>query len=234
MSSISDLAGVSTSQAGYAAAGSVPAGDLAYAEASTVVPAPPAAALPEEEVVVTATRLSDPPLAALDPSFYAPAPSLGEIVAAATVGVALLEPTPVGEIIVAASSIQNLASDLPLPVKFGPVAPGPLPATLANTFRGGSYVQTEVKEATRLYRVYGGRAGPIGSFWSRTPPAGPLQSRIDLALNPQWGNTASGVTRIDVPRGTTIFEGAAAPQGWLVGGGNQVVIPNVDPGWVIP
>jgi len=40
-----------------------------------------------------------------------------------------------------------------------------------------------------------------------------------------------------VPQGTTIYEGAAAPAstgvGQILGGGNQVYIPNVDPGWVI-
>jgi len=31
----------------------------------------------------------------------------------------------------------------------------------------------------------------------------------------------------------TIYEGAAAAQGGLVGGGNQVYIPKVDPSWVV-
>lgn len=34
--------------------------------------------------------------------------------------------------------------------------------------------------------------------------------------------------------GTTIYDGAAAAQGGLVGGGSQVVIPRVNPNWVVP
>jgi len=61
-----------------------------------------------------------------------------------------------------------------------------------------------------------------------------MQATIDLALNPQWGNTAVQVARIQVPAGTTIFEGAAAAQGGLVGGGSQVFIQNVNPAWLLP
>ena len=61
-----------------------------------------------------------------------------------------------------------------------------------------------------------------------------MQSTIDLALKPEWGNTAKNVVKINVPAGTTIFEGFAENQGgFLLGGGNQVVIPNVNPNWVI-
>jgi len=56
---------------------------------------------------------------------------------------------------------------------------------------------------------------------------------MDLALDPSWGNTAERVTSIRVPAGTTIFEGFAAPQGSLLGGGSQVYIQNVDPGWIL-
>jgi hypothetical protein len=111
--------------------------------------------------------------------------------------------------------------------------PGPLGEKVAATFRGASYTESVTPEATTLYRVYGGKAGELGPYWTRTPPAGPLQSQIDNALLPQWGNTAQNVTRIQVPSGTTIFEGFAAPQGGLVGGGNQVFIPCVDPSWII-
>jgi filamentous hemagglutinin len=74
----------------------------------------------------------------------------------------------------------------------------------------------------------------VGGYWTRTQPAGPLQSIIDSALNPQWGNTATNVAAIRVPAGTTIYEGAAAAQGGLVGGGSQVFIPNVNPAWLVP
>jgi len=117
-------------------------------------------------------------------------------------------------------------------VHHGPMNPGPLPDRVANTFRSSSYTANTLDEATTLYRVYGGTASPLGAYWTRTAPAGPFQSQIDLALSPEWGNTATQVTRITVPAGTTIYEGAAAAQGGIVGGGSQVYIPKVDPSWV--
>ncbi len=120
-------------------------------------------------------------------------------------------------------------------VTWNPVnGPGPLSADVAATFRSSTYTQTVLTEDTTLYRVYGGNAGPLGSYWTRTPPSGPLQSTIDSALDPAWGNTAENVNTIVVPKGTTIYEGTAAPQGGLVGGGNQVYVPKVDPNWQVP
>jgi len=111
--------------------------------------------------------------------------------------------------------------------------PGPLGERVAATFRGASYTEAVTLETTTLYRVYGGKAGELGPYWTRTPSRGPLQSQIDSALLPEWGNTALSTTRIEVPSGTIIFEGFAAPQGRLVGGGNQVVIQHVDPSWIL-
>lgn len=123
-------------------------------------------------------------------------------------------------------------------VRYGPMRAGPLPETVASTFRSGSYTATELAETTTLYRAYGGDAGALGRFWSRVRPSGPLQAQIDSALNPAWGNTASEVATIRVPAGTTIYEGAAAsqpiPGGSLMGGGSQVYIPNVAPAWLVP
>jgi hypothetical protein len=56
---------------------------------------------------------------------------------------------------------------------------------------------------------------------------------MDSALLPQWGNTATGVSTIRVPSGTTIFDGFAAPQGGLMGAGSQVFIPKVDASWLV-
>jgi len=120
---------------------------------------------------------------------------------------------------------------------FSPANPGPLPADVANTFRGGTYRQVTLTQDTVFYRVHGGSAGKVGRFMTRTPQRGGFQSQIDLALDPGWGNTAQNVTRVVVPKGTVIFEGAAAGQtihggaGRLIGGGNQVYIPEVNPSW---
>ena len=124
-------------------------------------------------------------------------------------------------------------------VRYGPHNPGPLNDAIASTFRSSSYTMTDLSEATTLYRVYGGQAGELGSYWTRTRPAGPLQSQLDSALNPAWGNSATSVATARVPAGTTIYEGAAASQpiaggGSLLGGGSQVYIPRVDPSWLVP
>jgi hypothetical protein len=121
-------------------------------------------------------------------------------------------------------------------VRYGPTNSGPLSNSVAATFRGGSYTVTRASETLTLYRVYGGKAGKIGGYWTRVRPGGPLQSQLDLALVPEWGNTARNIISIRVPRGTTIYEGYAAPQptgvGQILGGGNQVYIPYVKPKWV--
>ncbi len=118
-------------------------------------------------------------------------------------------------------------------IRFSPVNPGPLPETVANTFRGGSYTQTTLSEPTTLYRVSGGNAQELGQYWTSIKPSGPLQSQIDLALKPEWGNTATTITTIQVPTGQTIYQGAASSQGGAqLGGGSQIFIPYVDKAWV--
>ena len=102
-------------------------------------------------------------------------------------------------------------------------------------------IKTVLTEDTIMYRVSGGTAGKVGSYLSRTSQGGGLQTQLDLALNPAWGNTTENVTRVVVPKGTSIYEGFAAPQniydsfnnviGTLPGGGNQVYIPKVDARW---
>lgn len=115
----------------------------------------------------------------------------------------------------------------------GITGPGPLGSKVANTFRSGSYTEVVTSETTTLYRVYGGKAGKIGPYWTRTEPRGPLQSVMDSALDSAWGNNATKVVRIEVPKGVKIYEGAAASQRGLVGGGNQVLVPRVENSWII-
>ena len=116
---------------------------------------------------------------------------------------------------------------------YNPINKGPLPDKVANTFRSGTYTEVVTQGDTTLYRVYGGKAGELGPYWTTTKPQGPLQSVIDSALDQNWGNTATNVTTIKVPQGTTIYQGYAASQGGLVGGGTQVYIPKVDPSWIV-
>ena len=118
--------------------------------------------------------------------------------------------------------------------QYGPLNSGPLPADAANTFRSGTYAEIMTQQPTVLYRVFGGEANEMGRFWTTKSPTGPVQSIIDSALNPVWGNSAINVVKIEVPPGVKFYQGAAAAQGGLVGGGNQVVFPpgyKIDPSW---
>jgi hypothetical protein len=119
-------------------------------------------------------------------------------------------------------------------VRHGPHNPGPLADDVASTFRSGTYDAVTSSNPTTLYRVHGGRSGQLGPFWSRTRPTGGTQSIIDSALDPAWGNSATRWTQIEVPAGTTFYDGPAAPQRGLVGGGNQVYIGELIPDeWIV-
>ena len=138
---------------------------------------------------------------------------------------------------------QNIINDSTSETRYSPANPGPLNEKVANTFNGATYTKRILTEDTVMYRVHGGTANEVGSYMSVTPQNGGLQSQLDLALNPEWGNTAESVTRVIVPRGTIIYEGTAAPQniydslgnviGTLPGGGNQIYIPKVEEGWFV-
>jgi RHS repeat-associated protein len=122
-------------------------------------------------------------------------------------------------------------------VTYSPANPGPLKKSVAESFGGATYKEAVLTQDTTFYRVYGGSSGKVGSYMTRVPQNGGMQSQIDLALNPQWGNTAQYVTKVTVPKGTVIYEGTAAAQtinggaGQLIGGGNQIYIPEVNANW---
>ena len=120
---------------------------------------------------------------------------------------------------------------------YSPANPGPLEQDIAETFRGAIYSEKILTQDTCFYRVYGGKTKKIGNYMTRVPQYGSIQSQIDLALNPKWENSAEYVTIVIVPKGTRIFEGTTALQlindgtGMLIGGGNQIYIPEVDADW---
>ena len=59
----------------------------------------------------------------------------------------------------------------------------------------------------------------------RVKPASRAQAMNDLSLDPAWGNSRVWVSEVRVGVGTSIYEGTAAKQGALRGGGNQIFIP---------
>lgn len=130
------------------------------------------------------------------------------------------------------ASAATLSARAATNVRHGPLNPGPLADQIAATFSSSSYTTRRLEESTVLFRVIGPRGNATGSFWTRTEPRGPLQTVIDLAIDQNWRNPATRVIRAEIPAGTTIYEGFAAAQRGLVGGANQVYIPNVDPRWL--
>ncbi len=116
--------------------------------------------------------------------------------------------------------------------EYNPINPGPLQKEIANTFRSATYSEINATGEVTLYRAYGGDAKEISAFWTMDKPSGPLQAKIDNALDPLWGNTATKVSTITIPEGTIFYEGYAAPQRGLFGGGSQVYIPEVKPEWL--
>ncbi len=117
-------------------------------------------------------------------------------------------------------------------IKYSPIKPGPLIDDIANTFRSNTYTKSVTTKDITLYRVISEGGEKNGRYWSRTNPRGSLESTIDLALNPAWGNKATIVLKARIPKNTTIYEGIAAAQGSLVGGGNQIYIPKVPMEWL--
>ncbi|MDF7670416.1 hypothetical protein PT276_04235 [Orbaceae bacterium ESL0721] len=109
-----------------------------------------------------------------------------------------------------------------------------MPSDIANTFRSGTYKEVITTDTTTLYRVYGGNAKELGPYWTTEKPSGPVQSIIDSALDPKWGNTATKVAKIKVPAGVKFYVGEAEKQSGLVGGGNQVFfLDKVNPAWIV-
>ena len=137
----------------------------------------------------------------------------------------------------ATGSLVNIAPTTRVISQYGPMTQkGPLPQFVADTFRSATYVETVTTKPTTLYRVYGGSASQLGGYWTTTKPTGPVQSIIDSALNPVWGNNATKVVEIEVPKGVRLYQGQAAKQGGLMGGGNQVVFPRdvkINQSWIV-
>jgi hypothetical protein len=129
-----------------------------------------------------------------------------------------------------------------LATKYGPHTLGPLPTDIATNFRGGVYTERVLSEDLIVYRIYGGNAEKVRPWFTTIKPQGPAQAQIDLALNPQWGNTATTITTVKIPKGTTIYEGFAGQQiivkpggdtFTLQGGGIQIYVPEPKISWFL-
>ncbi|WP_413735022.1 hypothetical protein ACL2XP_20610 [Sodalis sp. RH21] len=128
---------------------------------------------------------------------------------------------------------------------YGPHQMGPLgnPNDLkspASTFRSGTYLEKTANKDIYFYRDHGGSAKVNGRYWTLEPSKGPLQSQLDSAVLPEWGNTFENQSVMKVPTGTVYYEGYAAGQtgseglhATLHGGGKQVYLPTVKNEWII-
>ncbi|WP_233527644.1 hemagglutinin repeat-containing protein [Serratia sp. PAMC26656] len=128
---------------------------------------------------------------------------------------------------------------------YGPHESGPLgnpndQRAPASTFRSGTYTEKVAETDIYLYRDYGGSAKADGRYWTPEPSKGPLQSQLDSAVLPEWGNTFQNQAVIKIPKGTTYYEGAAAAQTGtqgtnptLHGGGTQIFLPTPQNDWII-
>jgi hypothetical protein len=117
-------------------------------------------------------------------------------------------------------------------VRHGPMNPGPLETDVASTFRSSSYTARRIALPKDLWRAYSLKERKLGAFWTDIAPAGPLQTSMDSAIDPSFGNAASKVAHVRVPAGTTIYEGFAGPHGYL-GGGPQFLLKNRPPSWEV-
>ncbi len=115
---------------------------------------------------------------------------------------------------------------------------------LPGTFSGGRYATLQLNQPMTVYRAWApGQSREFGAFWSLEKPAGSIQTRIDSALLPEWGNIrgtrfntqATQYTTIQLPAGTTVHVGEVGSQGgsW-VGGKSQLLIDGgAQPEWKI-
>jgi hypothetical protein len=106
-----------------------------------------------------------------------------------------------------------------------------LPASEISTFAGGQAQRVVLRGGDILYGVRD--VGSRTVWWTRNMPQSVAQWRDALAVRPEW-NRATHIETLVVPKGQSLigFEGNAAAQGVLRGGGNQVYVPNVPSEWL--
>lgn len=95
----------------------------------------------------------------------------------------------------------------------------------STTFEQHIYQTVVTVKPLTLYRVFGGKAAPNGTFAGTNPVNDTLKVREELAILPSWGNNFSFEAVVEVPVATKLQIGIAAAQPPLKGGGDQVILP---------
>lgn len=167
-----------------------------------------------------------------------------------------------GEISLLVKEALKLSDEIKVIERYNPINPinsngiMKLPESVVKSFRSSKFAKVVTTKTTKLYRVVNGdfdvtkaaESGGLlnlGSYWSRTPPLGPVQATLDAAIDQSFGNNALKVIEIEVPANFEFFEGIAGEInslsleatnaiGNLLGGGTQVYIPDfkVPSSWI--
>jgi len=83
---------------------------------------------------------------------------------------------------------------------------GQLNLNEATSFRGGTFKSKSAIKPITTYRSWSNPDYEVGRYVSRTRPAGPLQTKLYLALAPQWGNKANHISEYEIPQFTPFYE----------------------------
>ncbi len=114
-----------------------------------------------------------------------------------------------------------------------------LPAKIASTFAGGRYNQRRLKTPMIVYRYHGDYNERPRRFAYLTTEryANELAARHSLAIPAIPAGGRGGyrhirwISRYELPKGTLISEGRAAPHRQFKGGGVQIVVENLPGQW---
>ena len=101
-----------------------------------------------------------------------------------------------------------------------------MPAHVQRAFVEGTAERAVLSEPMSAFRYHGGPSGQVGRWVSETAYESQRVARYELALPHEW-NSLSKVSQVELPAGTTIWRGQAAPQisssGRLYSGGGQQI-----------
>ena len=133
-------------------------------------------------------------------------------------------------------NVQNWFDPLGLCTKPSKSLPGPkLPDKIAETFTDSKYVNRKLDSDTTFYKYHGvnNRTGRKYTWFVDKKYASEDDLRSALAIRHDWGVKITSVSKFNVPKGTWVSEGTAAPQGvGYPGGGYQGVVSNVPKAWI--
>lgn len=96
------------------------------------------------------------------------------------------------------------------------------------SFQNQDYKTVEATKDITAYRVFGGEAKKQGAFLSPKLPVDRMNSRLGLALGPQWWNTRDKYCTVKIPKGTVFNVGIAekqrTPDGYILPGGEEQLL----------